>query len=908
LKGLTILLPIVPHSGQTIAYGQFPDASAGSLARSAVAGWEIDEALLTAAGGSATQPVVVGPGDALRLQPILKLAAQAAEPRIDPLRCFTVAFWRRVRPDLLPFFAYSNGETIDCGPFLPKNLSSMLWRFSVLAALDGLAEGPVIIGTSLSEQSIEAARDAEPVELSRGAMLSQTSSLEETLAVLGQLTGRHEHFPRLVAPGALEAMSALVHDERPADIAGAMKIYWKDSADKFDEDRSTEIRVVLGAQIQRVRIPVPAASGDAVRLDPIDRACHLHFRAIRLTSTDGALRSYPVGASLLQQHPHSGMSVAPDDPRVLVASDSDPHVILSLPPRVASRQETYLELEMAARSGPEVDQLPDNDWSTEVDTEPGAQAGALPDLVCDLSSWVGSGFHDEGHWSQAEHRDPMLTSSLLTEPVGGQAILQMAVIASQGVTGTLYFAGEDGNFSEDRAIAFEVNTDGEVHRYTLNVPDHIGSLPRSRVRYVRVDPVDDVARFRLRSLEFRRHQGDVPTDVGKTHQPTIDTVIHRPVIVSLARTDYHSAMGGTERRIADEAAYAAEQGFSFLHVYPQTKSVSFGGLPPSLLNVRTDGQPPVNLTAADLAATIRRLSVVEFRVHHVMGWSWNDIGSVLTAHSAPVRYYAHDYFAICPEYRLLRNHRSYCGAPPVESTSCQVCTRRPDRLRTRPRIEALLDAVAHRLTIHSPSQVAAELYAREFPHLADRIEVHPHEQLVALEPPPPTQLPSRLRLAFVGIADDSKGWATWKRLCANPLICDRYELLHLGLNGTHTTDRQVRVDFRISGADAMEQTLRAEDVHLALIWSSWPETFSFVTVEAIAAGCAVLTSQASGNVGRLIDEYGSGVALSDEEALIDLLSSDRTTHDLVRGARQAAWARKLNTEPLHLRTSTGLAT
>jgi hypothetical protein len=67
----------------------------------------------------------------------------------------------------------------------------------------------------------------------------------------------------------------------------------------------------------------------------------------------------------------------------------------------------------------------------------------------------------------------------------------------------------------------------------------------------------------------------------------------------------------------------------------------------------------------------------------------------------------------------------------------------------------------------------------------------------------------------------------------------------------------------------MTSALVRNGVDAVLIWPTWPETFSFVVHEAIAAGCLVITHPNSGNVAPLAAEYGRALLFENEELLLD---------------------------------------
>jgi hypothetical protein len=98
----------------------------------------------------------------------------------------------------------------------------------------------------------------------------------------------------------------------------------------------------------------------------------------------------------------------------------------------------------------------------------------------------------------------------------------------------------------------------------------------------------------------------------------------------------------------------------------------------------------------------------------------------------------------------------------------------------------------------------------------------------------------------------------------------RYEFHHLGMGRKcfrPTTFTQVSI--LDNGPTAMIEALRARAIEAVVLWSIWPETFSFVAHEAIAAGALILTGPESGNIARVARESGRGLVFQDEGALTE---------------------------------------
>jgi glycosyltransferase involved in cell wall biosynthesis len=67
--------------------------------------------------------------------------------------------------------------------------------------------------------------------------------------------------------------------------------------------------------------------------------------------------------------------------------------------------------------------------------------------------------------------------------------------------------------------------------------------------------------------------------------------------------------------------------------------------------------------------------------------------------------------------------------------------------------------------------------------------------------------------------------------------------------------------------------LKKHQIDIVAMLAPWPETFSYVVHEAIAAGCQVICLKNSGNVARIVQSTGRGLVFDTEEALTEFLKT-----------------------------------
>lgn len=62
-----------------------------------------------------------------------------------------------------------------------------------------------------------------------------------------------------------------------------------------------------------------------------------------------------------------------------------------------------------------------------------------------------------------------------------------------------------------------------------------------------------------------------------------------------------------------------------------------------------------------------------------------------------------------------------------------------------------------------------------------------------------------------------------------------------------------------------------QGIDAVILWSTWPETYSFTVHESFAANCLVLTNKDSGNIAAKITGTSRGVVCDNEETLFTVL-------------------------------------
>jgi hypothetical protein len=342
------------------------------------------------------------------------------------------------------------------------------------------------------------------------------------------------------------------------------------------------------------------------------------------------------------------------------------------------------------------------------------------------------------------------------------------------------------------------------------------------------------------------------------------------LLVLVGSDDYRHNLGGVQLCLRYEADHFRSAGDDVLYLHPLIPLPMLALDEPPALQPILNGEPLPVVRTEDVATLVREICSRRGRtlnrmvIHGLLGHSPSALVEQAAALRVDVDYWVHDFLAACSGYQLMRNNVTWCGAPPVASTSCGLCTHGRQRSAHIDNFAPLLSY--NRLSVCAPSEVAAERWmdATGFP---GKVEVVPHGYVAQpaaaaarpRRPGPPT-------LAFLGHPAYHKGWEEFLMVRKWALSRGDMQLAHLGSDDQSLPGvRFIPVDGSTEGG--MTQALLRIGVDAAFLWPLIPETFSLVAHEAIAAGCQIVTNARSGNVVVASERCGRDLTFDDSRQL-----------------------------------------
>jgi hypothetical protein len=175
--------------------------------------------------------------------------------------------------------------------------------------------------------------------------------------------------------------------------------------------------------------------------------------------------------------------------------------------------------------------------------------------------------------------------------------------------------------------------------------------------------------------------------------------------------------------------------------------------------------------------------------------------------------------------------------------------------------------------IASPSLHALEMWKKSTAFHYKTAYVHPHWSLHerAGESRRSKLFPQEpISIAFVGFSYPAKGWPSFCELVRRFKDDRRYQFFHFAASFVETLpDIEFVATMAAPGNRfATRDALEAHDIDVVTVLSPWPETFSFVAFEALAAGASIVCLPESGNVADVVRQLARGAVLDGMDEII----------------------------------------
>lgn len=357
-------------------------------------------------------------------------------------------------------------------------------------------------------------------------------------------------------------------------------------------------------------------------------------------------------------------------------------------------------------------------------------------------------------------------------------------------------------------------------------------------------------------------------------------------LMSLSHDQYTKSVGGVQTSISIEQSVLTSAGWTYIHLCPALPLPFLADPTPeddTFLVLTLNGRREGVVRLSDLLLVISQVASewekpIHLIVHHLMGFAVDTVLRISrVCEAGPPIVWVHDFFSLCTNPFLLRNDRAFCNAPPEESSACLVCCEGGTRSAHLESMRRFFDQLCP--VVLAPSSTALNFWKSKGGFAYSKALVIPLAQ-VELGVPESGIKNRPLRVAHLGAAAPHKGWATFAKLVERHARDDRYEFFRLGFGSSELDGlTEVLVEVGPDKVDAMIDAVREYEIDVVINWSNCFETFSFITLEALAAGAFVVARKGAGNVWPAIVAADSsrGIAISTEIELRALFATGEIT-------------------------------
>lgn len=275
-------------------------------------------------------------------------------------------------------------------------------------------------------------------------------------------------------------------------------------------------------------------------------------------------------------------------------------------------------------------------------------------------------------------------------------------------------------------------------------------------------------------------------------------------------------------------------------------------------------------------------------IHSIIGADLDELYQIVRFRNT-VFVYLHDFCTCCLQYNLLKNDQFYCGSAELDKEKCHDCKYYEATKKRKKELKNFFSKIPG-VKFISPSLTMKELWTEAYRDYKDQVIVIEHKRLSG-QYEGNLQLikqKEKIKIAFVGNGLFTKGWQTWIKV-VNQLYEEgsAVNFFHFGnIPIEKPYIKHVSVSFLKDGENAMIHALRKYDIHAVVLFSIWPETYSYTYYESFASNCFVITTNNSGNIAKLVQANKNGVILENStKSLYEFLRDENKLRKKINAYR-----------------------
>ena len=330
--------------------------------------------------------------------------------------------------------------------------------------------------------------------------------------------------------------------------------------------------------------------------------------------------------------------------------------------------------------------------------------------------------------------------------------------------------------------------------------------------------------------------------------------------------------GGTERYITNQTTLYRKQNIDVLVLFPLDLRAILGipfihgwGV---VENCKFNGIKSVQQVVELINNYNEKKVCAGVYIHNIIDLDIDELYTFVSFRNK-ITLFIHDYCTCCKQVNLRKNRNDYCGDSRLYKEKCNGCRFFEQSKLLHTKLEDFFEKIPM-LRIIAPSTTAAELWIESYPMYKEKVEIVPH--LIPEgdwhDERGEIQSEEAIRVAFIGTAMPQKGWDIFENAVKElnkTKKAHEIKVYYLGQSRIRNTEiMQIYVSTHEKGDNAMIDALRNNKIDAVVLFSNWPETYSFTYYESLAANCFVITNKLSGNIAKQTNKRGNGIIIKNE--------------------------------------------
>ena len=370
----------------------------------------------------------------------------------------------------------------------------------------------------------------------------------------------------------------------------------------------------------------------------------------------------------------------------------------------------------------------------------------------------------------------------------------------------------------------------------------------------------------------------------------------KKMVISISYGNYTKGVGGTDKFILTQQNIFLKKDTTFFHIFPVNRINKYIQIKNSnVWGLTVDGKYKGMFSTNQINKKIlhyvnkKNADLKCIYLHHLKDINLFEIDKILEFCNIPIYFYLHDYMTICPAKGLINSNNVFCGSSFPNESKCIKCSYyNKNTVIRKNQIVKLLNKYSKNITFIAPSMAAKNVWCKTYPNFSDNVIVINHQTLFGkydgnneiINPNEP------IRIAFVGYQSNIKGWNEWEKAVKKAYSNNRNEKFYqFGTVNDHIDFvEEVEVDFK-KNLNAMTDALRNKNIHCAVLWSIWPETYSYTYYEALSSNTFILTNSLSGNICDQVHIRKNGFVADNPNDLESLLDDEENLRKMINNYR-----------------------